>query len=173
MVNPKANSYRALESALKDMAEDHVISGGPGPLYGAGWAQACKTWSEKLFKFLPVMGECEECGHEIVTPLKRLEGAQPQSSEPDNADLIERLRSSSIDSDLFDEVANALRGGPTSALSAKERAYVERLRDRADILLERVRMTELRDNQEALKELNAVRWAIEKLSPATALGESK
>lgn len=50
------NAY-ALEAArrledvrvnTKRMKVDHVVSGSPGPLYGAGWAAACKFWADEL-----------------------------------------------------------------------------------------------------------------------------
>ena len=33
---------------LLSMATDHVVRGGPGPLYNVGWAAACEHWSKKL-----------------------------------------------------------------------------------------------------------------------------
>lgn len=42
---PSVAVSRAL---LLSMGTDHVVRGGPGPLFDAGWAAACETWSKKL-----------------------------------------------------------------------------------------------------------------------------
>lgn len=33
---------------IERMAEDHVLSGGPGPLFNAGWQAACNYWAKRL-----------------------------------------------------------------------------------------------------------------------------
>lgn len=33
---------------IENMLNDHIVSGSPGPLYGAGYAAACKFWAERM-----------------------------------------------------------------------------------------------------------------------------
>lgn len=42
-----------LRKDIEKMAVDYVVSGGPGPLYGAGWAAACEYWGKRLLQHLP------------------------------------------------------------------------------------------------------------------------
>ena len=44
-------------SLLSKMADDHIISGGPGPLYAAGWAAACQHWAMKLLAERAALGK--------------------------------------------------------------------------------------------------------------------
>lgn len=48
-MSDEIGGYRKVSAlTLASMGTDHVVRGGPGPLFGAGWAAACEHWSKKL-----------------------------------------------------------------------------------------------------------------------------
>ena len=48
LMNPEGARADSLRLLILSMGTDHVIRGGPGPLFAAGWAEACEHWSRKL-----------------------------------------------------------------------------------------------------------------------------
>lgn len=58
---------------------------------------------------------------------------------------------------------------PRQTFSKKDREYLQRLEDRAVVLRNRLRGSQLRDTQEVKKELHALEWAVAKLKSMSVI----
>lgn len=87
----------------------------------------------------------------------------PEEWDEDGLDHV------SEETDLALAKIEALRAcaAAVAPLSKQEREYVGRLRQRAEILHERLASTQLRDPQEIVKELHALEWVLGRLEART------